>query len=78
MAQFLLQSVPGAFVLMKSKRNEMYVAGFTMMKTIMRGLNPQFIMSDYEASIHTAVETVFPMAEHRGCWFHYCQVRNAV
>ena len=32
------------------------------------------IMSDYEVGIQKAVQEVFPMAEIRGCRFHFAQV----
>jgi hypothetical protein len=30
-------------------------------------------ITDYEASMRKAVQSLFPAAKIRGCWFHFCQ-----
>ena len=39
-------------------------------------IQPSLIMSDYEVPILSAMASKFPTARVKGCWFHYCQVRN--
>ena len=43
-------------------------------KTCGQKLNPEFIMSDFEIAILSAMSTRFPSSRVRGCWFHFCQV----
>ncbi|CAM4836094.1 unnamed protein product [Rotaria magnacalcarata] len=38
-----------------------------------RTFKPARVMSDYEASIITAVANEFPQAIHSGCFFHFTQ-----
>ena len=38
------------------------------------GLACERIISDYEEAILSALQTSFPAAQARGCWFHYGQV----
>ena len=40
------------------------------------GLACERIISDYEEAILSALQTSFPAALARGCWFHYGQVSN--
>jgi MULE transposase domain len=40
------------------------------------GLACERIISDYEEAILSALQTSFPAAHARGCWFHYGQVSN--
>ena len=35
--------------------------------------NPEFLMSDFEASLIEAVQLQFPNAKHLGCHFHFGQ-----
>jgi hypothetical protein len=39
-----------------------------------KAIQPEFVMSDYEIAILSAMSLKFPTARIRGCWFHYCQV----
>lgn len=34
------------------------------------------IITDYELGLINGITNVFPESQHRGCWFHYCQVSS--
>ena len=38
------------------------------------GFAVDILISDFEDAILLAMETAFPRARSRGCWFHYSQV----
>lgn len=72
----LFQAFPVVFALMKRKTANAYKAVFKYLKTIQPNLDPRTVISDYERAIKIAVSDEFPLTDHHGCWFHYCQVRK--
>jgi hypothetical protein len=72
--------MPMVFVLMAAKTSQMYCDVFRQLKILCQQqvgqqLQPLLIMSDYESGLIPAVSLEFPTARHKGCHFHYCQVR---
>lgn len=61
---------------MKRKTANSYKAVFQHLKTILPNLQPSLVISDYERAIKLAVSEEFPLADHHGCWFHFCLVRK--
>ena len=41
----------------------------------MPGLNPKYIVTDFEAALVQPIADAFPETRHQGCWFHFCQVQ---
>lgn len=64
--------------LMKSKTAESYCTILTLLRDRNPEMEPNLIVSDYENGIKSAVNTVFPNAIHKGCWFHYTQVAGYI
>lgn len=50
------------------------IIGATLEVNIDQGFACERIISDFEEAILVALQTSFPAAETRGCWFHYGQV----
>lgn len=62
---------------MINKTQDAYIALFRALKDFATAnqllLNPTTIWSDFESGLIPAVQTEFPMAVHRGCYFHHTQ-----
>ncbi|CAG0883201.1 unnamed protein product [Cyprideis torosa] len=68
--------LPGAFVLMTHKTEDMYRSVFNALKDAMpaaRNSGPDTYSIDFELAVTTAFENVFPDARLRFCYFHFTQ-----
>ncbi|CAG2240451.1 unnamed protein product [Mytilus edulis] len=61
------------FVLMSRKRKRDYKAVFERLKQVVPDLRVQAFCLDFESAAWSAIKTVFPTAEIKGCSFHWCQ-----
>ena len=69
---------PVAYALLPNKTRETYVRLFTLLNTAVQTRtgtepSPRFIQTDFEAAAIKATQDVYPDADIRGCFFHYCQ-----
>ncbi len=69
---------PLVFILTSNHTSQTYICILEKLKELNPKLSPISIMTDFEKAQLNAFRTVFPSAEHRGCFFHYrqCQQRN--
>ena len=70
--------IPMAFVLMHQRQVGAYRQVLGCIKNRYahltgRPMQPDLIVTDFEMALRAAVETEFPAAEVRACFFHYCQ-----
>lgn len=65
--------VPLIYVLMPSKREDIYFKNFSQLKEIESGLNPGSIMMDYEKAVINAARRSFVSVDIKGCLFHLNQ-----
>ena len=70
--------IPMAFVLMHQRQVGAYRQVLGCIKNRYahltgRPMQPDLIVTDFEMALPAAVETEFPTAEVRACFFHYCQ-----
>ena len=69
--------VPVVYALLPDKLRETYHSMFDALKRKMAELdltfNPQFIISDFEASLIPTLRHHFPNCDHHGCYFHHTQ-----
>ncbi|CAF4419126.1 unnamed protein product, partial [Rotaria magnacalcarata] len=70
-------SFPCIFGVLPDRKRTTYKHLFKILKGLAVSMNRTFkparVMSDYEASIITAVANEFPQAIHSGCFFHFTQ-----
>ncbi|CAF1941364.1 unnamed protein product [Rotaria magnacalcarata] len=70
-------SFPCIFGVLPDRKSTTYQHLFKILKGLAVSMNrtfkPALVMSDYEASIITAVANEFPQAIHSGCFFHFTQ-----
>jgi len=68
---------PLVFALLPNKKEDTYVRFFTLLRdaVLVRDsvLTPGTFLLDFEIAAWNSVNTVFPLAQIRGCFFHYCQ-----
>lgn len=67
------QIFPFIYVFMVSRCTSSYKQVFTYIENNLLNLAPEFIHSDYEASLLKAIQIMYPNAKRVGCWFHYGQ-----
>lgn len=67
------KSIPVIYALLPYRNRITYEALFTKIKELVGGIDPQSIMLDFELAAVQAIETVFPDATIRLCFFHLCQ-----
>lgn len=69
--------IPLVFCILPGKKTSDYINTFEIIKKKCRDVNlvfnPKFIVSDFEKSIHNAVEFVWPGVSIIGCRFHLAQ-----
>jgi len=69
--------VPSAFILMSGKHENCYLAAFSALNVVCRGLKlsikPKYIMTDFEKGLRNALEWTYPEAKLLGCYFHFCR-----
>lgn len=66
-------SFPCVYCLMPNRTTATYTRLLDALKALSPGLAPRTIMSDYERSSINAFEDAFPLAEQKGCFFHFAQ-----
>ncbi|CAF1518551.1 unnamed protein product [Rotaria magnacalcarata] len=71
------QDFPVVFRLLPNRRATIYVELFERLKQEAIAMNPTLepkrVVSDFESSLISAVQTVFPSASHSSCNFHFVQ-----
>ncbi|XP_072166773.1 uncharacterized protein [Diadema setosum] len=71
------KQLPLVYALLTGKTVQIYTELFRHLKNkaaeLQNALNPQKIMTDFESGLRRAVMAEFPQAEHKGCFFHFCQ-----
>lgn len=65
--------IPLVYVLLMSKTEKTYTTMLRLIKCQIPNWNPIKILIDFERAVITAVETVLPNTEIKGCYFHFCQ-----
>ncbi len=69
---------------MSEKTRELYDAVIGKIVSILNEMHPgngfgaELLISDYEEAIMKSLQSAFPNARSRGCWFHYGQVSQNV
>ncbi len=72
---------PLAYAMMTEKTEALYTAVLRRIIEVLTALpdggHPTItsMISDFEFAIINAMETTFPEAQSRGCWYHFGQVR---
>ena len=64
------RNVVGAYTLLPNKRLDSYAEMLNEIKNLTNGVNPEIIMIDFENSMISACEKVYPLVPRRGCLFH--------
>lgn len=57
---------------MTNRTNECYSAVFKYIEDNIFKLEPDEIITDFEAGMRLSIRNCFPRAILRGCWYHYC------
>jgi hypothetical protein len=65
------KTVPSIYFLLDSKSEDIYSKIFSYLFQL--GLNPEFIVSDFEIAVINAAKSVFLSVNCSGCVFHYGQ-----
>ncbi|CAF1982946.1 unnamed protein product [Rotaria magnacalcarata] len=77
MDSFLKRGFPVVFCLLPNRWATTYVELFERLKQEAIAMNPTLepkrVVSDFESSLISAVQTVFPSASHSSCNFHFVQ-----
>ena len=66
-------SIPLLYVLLPGKTEATHVRLLQQVKQLQPDASPETIMTDFEPAIVSASRQEFPMARHRGCFFHFSQ-----
>ncbi|XP_041474641.1 uncharacterized protein LOC121423350 [Lytechinus variegatus] len=71
------KQLPLVYALLTGKTTQIYTKLFQTLKQkaaeLQLVLNPLRVMSDFEVGLLRAIMAEFPQAEHKGCYFHFCQ-----
>lgn len=57
---------------MSNRTSECYTAVFNFIENEVFKMEPTEIITDFEAGMRNAINTVYKNVTLRGCWFHYC------
>ena len=61
--------------LMTGKTRSLYDGVYEKLKELLPDtVNPSLVMTDYENALQDGLQSIFPDAEVKGCWFHFAQV----
>jgi len=71
--EFQSEIMPMVYVLMSKMKKENYVEVFEALNNLNPNLSPTSIMSDFEKAAISAFADIYPLAELRGCFFHFSQ-----
>lgn len=66
--------IPFIYVLMTHKSQASYTHILRHIHEDLWALDAMMFMTDYEIAMRNALRSIFPDADHRCCWFHFCQV----
>lgn len=69
---FMSQIFPVFYVLTSKRTNECYAAVFKYIEDYIFKMEPDEIITDFEAGLRLAIRNYFPQVILRGCWYHYC------
>lgn len=61
---------------MTRRTAECYEAVFRYIENNIFQLEPSVFMTDFEGGLRNAINSFYPRARLRGCWFHYCSALN--
>jgi len=64
---------PLVYCLTPNRITDTYTRVLSALKTLKPGLNPSSVMTDYEKAFIKAFHQAFPMADQKGCFFHFTQ-----
>ena len=62
---------PCAYILLPAKNTTCYNHAFTTLKSFLEDTTPTSITIDFEQAVIRTIKTVFPVANIRGCKFHF-------
>ncbi|CAF2887331.1 unnamed protein product [Rotaria sp. Silwood2] len=65
--------IPVAFLLLPSKKEELYQKMVDEIIQLIPAWQPHRIMMDFEKATQNVFERTFPAVELSGCYFHFCQ-----
>lgn len=69
---FCSQIFPVFYVLTTHRTNECYSAVLKYIEEYIFKLEPDEIITDFEAGLRLPIRKYFPQTVLRGCWYHYC------
>ncbi|KAM8705662.1 hypothetical protein ACLKA7_010033 [Drosophila subpalustris] len=77
---FMNHTFPFIYILMSRKSRVAYEHLFGFINQNLFKFEAASFMTDYELALRKALKAVFPNANLKGCWFHYCQAlrRNSM
>ncbi|CAF1541239.1 unnamed protein product [Adineta ricciae] len=65
--------IPVAFVLLPSKKEQIYQKMLDEIRQMVPAWQPRKVMMDFEKATQNVFERTFPGIELSGCYFHFCQ-----
>lgn len=68
----VVQIFPVFYVLTTNRTNECYTAVFQYIDQYIFKMEPDEIITDFEAALRLSINNCFPDTILRGCWYHYC------
>jgi hypothetical protein len=66
-------SFPCVYALLCNKKKETYTRLIKKLKEFIPDYSPSSILTDFELSMIQAIKREFPVAENKGCFFHFSQ-----
>ena len=71
------QKIPLVFAFLSNKKKESYIFLLRLLEAkaekLGKRFSPEIFLTDFESGFCAAIKNCFPMAQHLGCHFHYCQ-----
>ena len=71
------QKIPLVFAFLSNKKKESYIFLLRLLEAkaekLGKRFSPEIFLTDFESGFCVAIKNCFPMAQHLGCHFHYCQ-----
>lgn len=68
----IIQIFPVCYVPMTERTSACYQSVFRTIEQKLFELEPDELITDFEAGLRHAIRKRFPEARLRGCWYHYC------
>ena len=63
----------GEYGLLPNKRIETYIELLTQIQILTNQINPDSVLIDFEQSVISAMDRIYPIVPQKGCLFHFCQ-----